>query len=168
MKQEDAVRDMHERARRLIDVERIEGLEAEERRWLETHLAACELCAEWAEAAGAALRMFRSVSIVPPPGLAATTKLRLREKATQLKQQRARNLALIAGCALSWIAGVASAPLVWKLCASLGAWLDLPKIVWQLAFVFWWFVPAAVAGLVIILARAGSHDGLKISDSDIF
>jgi hypothetical protein len=167
MKQEGAVRDLHERARRLIDMERIEGLAIEEGRWLESHLAVCEACAGWAEDAGAALQMFRSVSIAPPPGLAVLAKLRVREKAVELKQQRSRNLALIAGCAVSWMAGAASAPLVWRLCAWLGSRLDLPRIVWQLAFFSWWFVPAAAASLVIIVALAHSHKGLKIPDSDV-
>ena len=167
MKEEDGLRDLHERARRLIDVERVEGLAVQERRWLQEHLATCEACAGWAEAAEAALRMLRSVSMVPPAGLAASAKLRVREKAAELKQQRARNLALLAGCALSWVAGVASAPLVWRLCAWLGSTLDLPRIVWQLAFVFWWFVPAAAASLVLLLARAQTRNPLKIPDSDI-
>jgi hypothetical protein len=168
MKQEDADRDLHERVRRLIDVERVEGLAFEERRWLEAHLAACEACAGWAEAADAALQVFRSISIVPPPGLAAVAKLRVRKRTAELKRQRARNLALIAVCALSWVAGVASAPLVWRLCAGLGSTLDLPRIVWQFAFFFWWFVPAAAASLMIIGARARSYNGLKTQDSKIF
>lgn len=144
----------HERARRLIDVERVEGLTPEERRWLQDHLADCEACAGWEASAKAALRAFTSVSVVLPPGLAASASLRLREKAAELKQQRARNLALIVGCTLSWVAGVASAPLVWRLCAWFGAALDLPRIVWKLAFVCWWFVPIAAAGLVILWARS--------------
>lgn len=167
MKQEEAAKDSHARARRLIDKESVEGLGVEERRWLEEHLAGCEACWRWAAAAEAALRMFRSVSIVPPPGLAALAKFRVHERAMALKQQRARNRALIVGCALSWLVGVASAPLVWRLCAWLGSTLDLPRIVWQLAFFFWWLVPAAAAGLVIILAQARSHNELTMPDSDV-
>jgi hypothetical protein len=166
MKQEEAIRDLHERAQRLIDMERVEGLAVEERRWLEAHLAACEACSGSAEATEAALRMFRSVSIIPPLGLAALAKFRVHEKAAELEQQRAQNRALIVGCALSWVVGVASAPFVWRLCAWLGSRLDLPRIVWQLAFFFWWLVPAAAAGLVVILARARGKNGLTVPDPD--
>jgi hypothetical protein len=141
---------LHERARRLIDMERVEGVAVEERRWLEAHLAACEGCADWAEGSQVALRMFRSVSVVPPRGLAALANLRVREKAAELRQQRTRNVALIVGCALSWLTGVASAPLVWRLCAWLGSMLDLSRLVWQAGFVLWWFVPTAAAALVIV------------------
>jgi predicted anti-sigma-YlaC factor YlaD len=162
MKQKD--RDLHERAQRLIDVERVEGLAAEERRWLEAHLTACEACAGWATETDAALRMLRSVSIAVPHGLAASANLRVRQRALDLRQRRARNLALIVGCTLSWAAGVASAPLVWQVCAWLGSRLDLPRIVWQLAFVSWWFVPTAAGSVVILMARARSNDERKILD----
>lgn len=163
MKKED---DSHERARRLIDVEHVEGLAGEERRWLEGHLAACGECARWAARAEAALISLRSVSVALPPGLSALTKQRVREKAEGLRQHQARNLALLGACALSWLAGVASSPFVWKLCAWVGSRLDLPRIVWQLAFLFWWFVPAAAASVVILLAHAGSNYGLKFPESN--
>jgi predicted anti-sigma-YlaC factor YlaD len=161
MKQKDAGCDLHERAHRLIDMERVEGLPVEERRWLDAHLADCEACAGWAEAAEVALRSFRSVSVVPPRGLAALTSLRVREKTAELKQERTRNIALIVGCALSWLTGVASAPLVWKLCAWLGSMLDLPRLVWQAGFVLWWFVPAAAAGLLIVWRMRAEREPLK-------
>jgi hypothetical protein len=156
----------HERAQRLMDRDRVEGIALEERRWLDAHLAACETCAAWAEAGEAALRMLRSVSVAVPPGLATSATLLVRERGAQLRKQRAQNLALAAACALSWVAGVASAPLVWRLFAWLGSALDLPGMVWQLAFVFWWFVPAAAATLVIIVARTRSRTDLNMSDSD--
>jgi hypothetical protein len=163
MKQEDAGNDLHERARRLIDTEWLEGLTAGESRWLAEHLAACQTCAAWAEATEFALRVFRSVSTAPPRGLAATTKLRVRERTAELRQQRARNIALIVGCAFSWLTGVASAPLVWKLCAWLGSVLDVPRLVWQVGFILWWFVPAAVAGLVILWRMRAERENLKLT-----
>ncbi|HUI40435.1 MAG TPA: hypothetical protein VL523_00550 [Terriglobia bacterium] len=161
MKREGSTQDLHERARRLVDVERVEGLATEERRWLQDHLAACETCAAWAQSADAALRAFKSVSVALPPALAASARFRVRERAAELKQQRARNAALIAGCALSWLLGVASAPLVWKLCAWLGSAFGLPRIVWELGFAAWWFVPASAAALVIVWARSrAEHEQL--------
>jgi hypothetical protein len=52
------------------------------------------------------------------------------------------------------MAGVASAPLVWKACAWIGAALRLPRVVWELGFLAWWLVPAAAAGLVIVWAHS--------------
>lgn len=144
---------LHKRAWQLIDKRRIEGLGNEELRWLEDHLAGCEACSARATSTQAAVRMLKSISIPVPAGLAASTSLRVHKEVIRLKQRRSRNVALIAGCTLSWIAGVASAPLVWRLCEWLGTTLDLPGIVWKLGFLSWWLVPSAAAGLVILWAR---------------
>jgi hypothetical protein len=148
---------LHERARRLVDAERVEGIDPDERRWLQSHLASCEDCARWAETTETTLRVIRSVSVALPPGLAASASRRVRARAESARQQRARYMGLAIGCALSWIAGVASAPLVWKACAWLGSTFGLPRIVWEVGFVCWWFVPAAAAGLVLMWVRARSE-----------
>lgn len=160
MKKQEEFENSHERARRLIDQELIEGLEKTERNWLETHLAACETCTGRVAATDAAVRALKSVSVRVPRGLAASTSLRVREEAAKLKQRRARNVALIAACAISWIAGVASAPLVWRFCEWIGSTFGLPRIVWELGFLSWWLVPAASAGVVIlwVSARAQSEE----------
>jgi hypothetical protein len=149
--------DLHERARRLIDAERVESLSIEDRRWLEEHLAGCDACTRRAAATDAALRTLRSVSVALPPGLAAATKLRVRQQAEELSRSRARNAALVAGCALSWLVGVASAPLVWRAFGWLGATLDLPRVVWVLGFACWWLVPGAAAVATILAQRAHSE-----------
>lgn len=144
----------HERARQLIDQDLIEGLGPDDRRWLMDHLATCESCASRSASTEATLRVLKSISVPIPPGLAASTSLCVHEKAAQLRHWQARNVALIAGCAISWMAGVASAPLVWRLCEWLGTTLALPRIVWELGFLSWWLVPAASAGLVILWVNA--------------
>jgi hypothetical protein len=154
MKKHEAFDNLHARARWLIDRDLIEGLEPEERHWLDDHLAVCETCAARSVSTEAALTALKSISIPVPRGLAASTSMCVREKAEQLKNRRARNLALIAGCTVSWVAGVASAPLVWRVCEWLGAKLALPRIVWELGFLSWWLVPAASAGLVILWVNA--------------
>jgi anti-sigma factor RsiW len=154
MKKQGPMEDLHERARRLIDKERIEGLAQDERFWLEEHLSGCEACAARVAQTEAALQALKAVSVGLPRGLAASTSLRVREEATKLRQRRARNLALIAGCAISWVAGVASAPLVWKLSEWLGTTLELPRIVWELGFLSWWLVPAAAAAVVTLWVNA--------------
>jgi ferric-dicitrate binding protein FerR (iron transport regulator) len=153
MKKHDAIEDLHEQAWRLVDQELIEGLEPEERRRLEDHLAACEACAARFRSTKAALQALKTISIPIPPGLAVSTSLRVREEVAQLRHRHARNFALIAGCAVSWVAGVASAPLVWRLFEWFGTTLALPRIVWEFGFFCWWLVPAACAALVILWAR---------------
>ncbi|HEV2425280.1 MAG TPA: hypothetical protein VGZ29_10680 [Terriglobia bacterium] len=145
--------EVHQRARRLIDMERVEGISPVDQRWLEDHLAACEACASRASATEAALKILRTSPVPVPRDLAVSAQLIVRRRAEELRAQHARNVALAIGCTLSWVFGVASAPLVWKACAWLGATLDLPRVVWVLGFVTWWFVPLTVMGPVILWQR---------------
>jgi anti-sigma factor RsiW len=150
----NAMNNSHERARQLIDRDLVEGLGPDDRRWLMEHLATCESCASRSTSTEATLRAMKSISVPIPPGLAASTSLCVRERATQFHHGRIRTFALFTGCAISWMAGVASAPLVWRLCEWLGTTLALPRIVWELGFLSWWLVPAASAGLVILWVNA--------------
>jgi hypothetical protein len=157
MKNHAAFDNVHERALRLIDKQPVEGLAEHESRWLEEHLSGCEACTARAATTEAAVRAVKSVSVALPRGLAASTKLRVREEAEKLKMRRARNVALIAGCTVSWVAGAASAPLVWRVCEWFGTTFELPRVVWELGFLSWWLVPAASAGLVILWVSAKSQ-----------
>jgi hypothetical protein len=145
--------DLHERARRLIDTERVEGLAPSDQRWLEEHLAGCEACTGRAAATDATLRTLKTARVPVPHGLAASTQSIVRRRANELRAQRGRNVALAAGCTFSWLLGVASAPLVWRACAWVGATFELPRLLWIAGFVAWWLVPAAAMGLVILWQR---------------
>jgi hypothetical protein len=155
--------DLHERARRLIDQECVEGLAVTDERWLKEHLAACEACAGRAAATEAALRALRTVPVSVPHGLAASALLIVRRRTEELRVQHTRNVALAVGCTFSWAVGVASAPLVWRVCAWLGATFELPRLLWMLGFVAWWLVPASAMCLVILGQRRraeGCNGGL--------
>jgi hypothetical protein len=145
--------DPHERAHRLIDRQRIEGLSSEDRAWLHSHLVGCEDCEPWATRTDLALRALTNVRVVLPSGLAAATSLRVRREAEARQQRRLRNFGLAVGCAVSWVLGVASAPLVWSVCAWLGTRLDLPRVVWVLGFAAWWLLPASAAAALILWQR---------------
>jgi len=150
--------DLHERARRLIDAERVEGIAPADQRWLADHLAACEACAGRAARTDAALRALRTASVSVPRDLAASAQFVVRRRAEELRAQHTRNVALVIGCTLSWVFGVASAPLVWRICAWLGGTLNLPRMVWVVGFVTWWFVPVSAMALMILWQR-GRREG---------
>jgi predicted anti-sigma-YlaC factor YlaD len=145
--------DLHAQARRLMDKDRVEGLAMEDRIWLEAHLGECDDCRRWSGHADATLRALINLPVALPSGLAAATSFRVRREAEALKQRRLRNLGLAVGCTLSWVLGVASAPLVWKVCAWLGAEFDLPRAVWILGFAAWWLVPVSAGALLILWQR---------------
>ncbi len=146
--------DVHQRAGRLIAADRVEGLTADERSWLDEHLERCAGCAARARATEEALRAFCAVSVPVHPALVSATQQRLRLRARELAEQRARMRALWIACAGSWILGAVSAPLLWRAFAWVGRSLALPDILWEVSFAFWWFTPAAVVGGVLTWWRS--------------
>ena len=144
---------LHSRAQQLIANQRIEGVSAEDQAWLSTHLAECEACSALQTQTAQAISAFRSMSIELPKNLAARTQLRVRMRAEELPAHNPGRLLLWAIAGVSWLLGLASAPLVWRGFEWLGGELGLPKIVWQAGVVFWWLVPGVVATGAILLQK---------------
>jgi len=144
---------LHIRATQLISQRRVEGISSEEQTWLAAHLAACELCSAVQAQTAEALGAFRSMNIELPKNLAARTQLRVRLRAEELPAQNTGRALLLAIAAVSWVLGLASAPLVWRGFAWLGGEFNLPDPVWQAGVVLWWLVPGVVAVGAVILQK---------------
>ncbi|HEY8716890.1 MAG TPA: hypothetical protein VIM00_16010 [Candidatus Acidoferrum sp.] len=149
--------DIHERAKQLIAQERIESIAEAESAWLAGHLGECAECAAVATATSAALRSLRTAPIDLPPGLATRTQFRVSLRARQLQQDGPRRRALWIAAGISWVAGVASAPFVWRLFAWLGEQTGVPKLVWEAGFAMWWAVPVLVAAVVLLAEHEKGH-----------
>jgi anti-sigma factor RsiW len=141
--------DIHERAVQLIDKMQVEGLSAEERGWLEAHLESCAPCQKRARATQSALQALRSAAPRFDVTLVLTTQMRARVRARELVENAARMRALWISCALSWVLGVVSAPLMWWGFAWLGHHWAISRAVWITGFALSWVAPAAVAGAII-------------------
>jgi anti-sigma factor RsiW len=141
--------DIHEYARRLIDAQRVEGITAADREWLPAHLAECPACQARARASENALQALRSNTVIIEPGLVSTTQARVRLRARELRENQVRMRALWISCALSWVLGVASAPLVWRTFQWVGLHAALPNIIWEAAFALWWLLPAGAVAVLV-------------------
>jgi hypothetical protein len=141
---------IHERAQQLISQERIEGISSSENAWLAAHLQECGSCANFAQRTSTALRSLQTIPIALPAGLAERTQFRVGLRAQQLRHSEPRRRALWIAAGISWGAGVASAPFVWRLFAWLGEQTGVPKLVWEMGFGLWWAVPALVAAVVLL------------------
>jgi anti-sigma factor RsiW len=156
--------DDHERAQKLIAAGHIEGLAAirQQTDWLESHLEACPECAARAQATERALHSLRVAAVPINPSLVTSTQQRVRLRARELREHQARMRALWLSCALSWLLGVLTAPLVWRGFQWAGQHLALSKVVWVAAFALWWVTPAAVVGAVLagrlLRPSGGSRD----------
>jgi hypothetical protein len=141
--------DTHEQAVQLIDKMQVEGLAAAERDWLEAHLESCAPCQKRARATESALQALRSAVPRFDVELVLTTQMRARVRARELVENAAQMRALWVSCALSWVLGVVSAPLMWRGFAWLGHHWAISRAVWITGFALSWVAPAAVAGAII-------------------
>lgn len=148
----------HARAEGLIAQERVEGISADERLWLEAHLRECDTCAGVAGKTDEAVRSVRRWSVPLPRGLAGKTQFRVRLRAQELRaaEPRWRMLWVISG--LSWICGAATAPYVWRGLEWVGRRTGVPSLVWEMGFGLWWALPAIVVA-VILLVEYGDKMG---------
>jgi predicted anti-sigma-YlaC factor YlaD len=152
--------DPHQQAQELIAC-RGDGLTEPQQAWLQAHLAACGFCRDYSEAADQLLRALRSVPITADPVLVRTTQLRARLHAHKLQQQQERMWLVWISCAVVTLSTALTTPLLWRASAWLGAWIQVPDLLWQAGFVSFWIAPALAAS-VLFAARGtflGSRNG---------
>ena len=144
---------VHSRAQQLIAQHRIEGISSGDEGWLSAHLQECEACTALHQQTQVALAAFRSMNIDLPENLAARAQLRVRMRAEELPIKDGSRALLWAIAGVSWVLGLASAPLVWRGFAWIGSKLSLPDPVWQAGVVLWWLVPGLAAIGAVLLQK---------------
>jgi anti-sigma factor RsiW len=145
---------VHIRAQELFERSVIEGLAPADQMWLEAHLRECGDCARQVARSQEMIRAFRSVPVSVPRDLAARTQFRVRLRAQETAQTSGNALLWVITGA-SWLLGVFSAPLVWRVFAWAGAEFKVPRLVLEFGFVLWWTVPALIAVAVVLHQRGG-------------
>jgi hypothetical protein len=144
---------LHSRAQELLAKALVEGLSSADQGWLEMHLRECADCSREALRTQELVRAFRSIPVSVPRDLAARTQFRIRLRAQESAQTSNGGTLLWVITAASWLLGVLSAPLVWRVYAWAGSELNIPKLVLEMGFVLWWTVPALVAVAVVLHQR---------------
>jgi hypothetical protein len=145
--------DLHNRAQEFLAKSLVEGLGAADQAWLDGHLRECADCSREAVRTRELLRAFRNAPVSVPRDLAARTQFRVRLRAQETAQTSGGGALLWVITAASWLLGVLSAPLVWRVFLWAGSELNLPKLVLEMGFVLWWTVPALVAVAVVLHQR---------------
>jgi anti-sigma factor RsiW len=150
--------ELHRRAQELLAKLLVEGLSSSDESWLEAHLQECADCSREAARTRELVRAFRSVPVSVPRNLAARTQSRVRLRAQEKAQTSNGGALLWVITAASWLLGVLSAPLVWRVFVWAGSELKLPKLVLEMGFVLWWTVPALIAVAVVLHQRGVVRD----------
>jgi anti-sigma factor RsiW len=144
-----------QRAKKLLETERIEGISAEERKWLAAHLDTCAECTNEANALAFAVGSLRSVSVTASPDLVRRTSMVVRLRSAKMRQERDRALPLWIAVGIASVWMIVTAPVTWSIFSWLGRTLEVSDLVWELGFLMWWFLPATVLGA----AAAWQHVG---------
>jgi hypothetical protein len=149
---------IHQRANDLLKRKRVEPLSREDELWLAEHLVQCDSCAAADAQMDHALSALRTLHIHVPSNLASRTQMRVRIRAEELREYGTAHRLVWAVAVVSWILGLATAPLVWRGFSWLGSELHLPKSLWIAGVALWWVLPALAAAGVVLLAQKG-HSG---------
>jgi predicted anti-sigma-YlaC factor YlaD len=153
--------DAHGQARELIALGAKEMPESQQS-WLQSHLAECGACRDYAAAAEGVVRALRSVPLAAHSRLVQTTQMRVRARAQQLQQRQERLVFVAASCALVAVSAALTTPLIWRGFEYLGRWTQLPSLVWQVGFVLFWIAPTVAASLLFLghgTHMSGSNKG---------
>ncbi len=150
--------DPHENAKRLIATDHVEGIAGADREWLDAHLATCATCSEFASATELTIRSVRGVSVGVDPELVARTRRAVRLRAAELRGQQAQWLPLWVSCAVSWVLGGLSMPLVWRGIVWIEQYVNLPSPVWILLLMIWWALPTLAMAAILGSRRLQASD----------
>ena len=163
----------HERALDLITRRGVEDVAAADAAWLESHLATCAQCAEYAALANSTGQLLRSVAITASPALVATTQARLRARATYLQEQRSRMVLIAMSFCIGAMSSALSAWLWWRFGGWVARHVGLSAAIVEPGILLFLVLPAIViAGLLLafphpifegslMLALAREHEGEK-------
>lgn len=140
----------HERAIELIARRGTEEVAAADVNWLESHLETCAECNDYAEAFASAARLMRATAIMASPALVAGTQSRVRARAQELEEQRARVVLIALSFCLGALSSAASAWLWWRFGGWVASRVGLPQAIVTPGIMFFLLLPALIiAGLML-------------------
>jgi hypothetical protein len=140
----------HERAIDLVTRRGVEDVASPDLAWLESHLAVCSECAEYADLVESTGQLLRSVAITASPALVAVTQSRVHEREAQLREHQARVVLIAVSFCIGVLSSAASAWLWWRF----GGWaaerLSLPNSIVAPGILVAWLLPAVVIALAML------------------
>ncbi|HLY59498.1 MAG TPA: hypothetical protein VKV95_01915 [Terriglobia bacterium] len=146
--------ELHNRAQGLIAAARVEGISPTDREWLDAHLQNCSSCSEYASDTEHAIRSLHLISVQVDPALVARTKRAVHIRARQLNGQRSQLWPLWMLCAISWVLGGITLPLVWRGIEWVGQYVNLPSPIEIFLLVLWWALPTL--GVAAFISSKGA------------
>ncbi len=134
----------HERARTLLRVARVEGISAGDRRWLDAHLTACDECSKEALSLADAIGSLRTVNATAPTDVVRRTRLAVHRRIEERRSQKEPAVFLWIATVIASVSVIVTTPYTWAAFAWLGGVAHVSDMIWQVGFLFWWFLPATI------------------------
>jgi hypothetical protein len=136
----------HDRARQLLRKAHVESIAADERRWLDEHLAICAACSEDARAIADSISSLRGFGVNAPPDMVHRASLAVHQRAEQRRRERESMTFLGIAIAASVLWAIVVTPYAWNTVAGMAESLHLPSAAFVSGFLMLWFLPATVLG----------------------
>ena len=140
----------HERAIDLITRRGEEDFSTSDQTWLESHLAQCYECAEYAKAFEQTGQLLRSFAVTASPALVVTTQAKVHARAAQLRDHQARVVLIAVSFCIGVLSSTVSAWLWWRFGGWLAARLSLPGSIVEPGVFVAWLLPAIVIAVAML------------------
>ena len=140
----------HERAVDIITRQGVEDVAAGDTAWLQSHLAQCSECAEYASLVASTGQLLRAVAVTASPVLVATTQARIRVRATQLREHQARVVLIALSFCIGVLSSTASAWLWWRVGGWVAERIGLPQSYVAPGILLFWALPAIVIAVLML------------------
>lgn len=143
----------HERARFLLHRSLVEGISAEDQRWLDAHTGQCVECSRYADVSARAVRALDAFAIELDPAAALRVENVVRSRANEMRAAEADAKRLWIGTAVAVFLTFTGSAVLWRPVAWLASERNVPSSVWQTAFVAFWLLPSLLLALLPLFGR---------------
>jgi len=140
----------HERAIDIITQGGVEDIETADAAWLQSHLAICSECAEYASLVQSTGELLRSVAVTASPALVATAQARVHARAEQLREHQTRAVLIAVSFCIGVLSSTVSAWLWWRFGGWLAGRLSLPGSIVEPGIFVAWLLPAIVIAVAML------------------
>jgi hypothetical protein len=154
----------HDRANQLLRKEHVEGIAADERRWLAEHLAICAPCSEDSRAIANSINSLRGFGVNAPAGVVQRARLAVHQRAEQRLRERESMTFLGMAIAASVLWAIVVTPYAWTTVAGIGESFRLPSAALVAGFLMWWFLPGTVLAAAAAWRQAARKNAENGSD----
>jgi hypothetical protein len=149
----------HERAVDLISRREVEGVADGDARWLDSHLVDCQECASFELVLSGAERAMRSFTVMASASLVGLTQARVRARAKQLDEHRARMVLIGVSFCLGVVTSTLTAWVWWKCGAWIAERMGLPSGIVEPGVLLFWLLPAIVIAVLMVALPPAAFEG---------